>query len=190
MATFPLAARPSQSYRTGGRRFGDDRGSMLHPACDLIAVPDTEIYAVEEGTVIYGPRRFFESGPHVPDPDDPKKSICKTGVECLWVYDMLVKHKDFLVRYGEISIRVPKDITPGATVKEGQLIAYVGAQTVSSMLHFEMYSNPEDITYPTDIGNMKYLNFKTKKTYNRRKDLMDPTDYLDGCVLLWMSGFE
>ncbi|MBS1797143.1 MAG: M23 family metallopeptidase [Acidobacteria bacterium] len=183
MATFPLPERPAQSYKTGGRRFGDDRGSMLHPACDLIAVPGTEIYAVEDGTVVYAPRAFFESGPHIADPDDPKKSICKPGVECLMVYDMLVKHANFLVRYGEIAVRAPKEIVKGAEVKEGQLIAYVGAQTVASMLHFEMYSNTEDISYPTEKGNMKYLNFKPKKTYSRRKDLMDPTDYLDGCVL-------
>lgn len=156
---------------------------MLHPACDLLAIPETEIYAVEDGTVVYGPRAFFESGPHIPDPNDSTKSICKPGVECLMVYDMLVKHKDFLVRYGEIAIRVPKGIVSGATVTEGQLIAYVGAQTVSSMLHFEMYSNTEDISYPTVKGNMKYLNFKPKKTYSRRQDLMDPTDYLDGCVV-------
>ncbi|HEY8559923.1 MAG TPA: M23 family metallopeptidase [Pyrinomonadaceae bacterium] len=189
MSTFPLAERPSQSYRTGGRRFGDDRGSMLHPACDLMAVAGTEVYAVEDGTILYGPRAFFESGPHVPDPNDSTKSICKPGVECLMVYDMLVKHKTFLARYGEIGIRVPKEIKPGAVVKEGQLIAYVGAQTVSSMLHFEMYSNPDDITYPTVKNNMQYLDFKTKKTYHRRKDLKDPTDFLDGCLLMWMSGF-
>jgi murein DD-endopeptidase MepM/ murein hydrolase activator NlpD len=183
MATFPLPARPAQSYSTGGRRFGDDRGSMLHPACDLIAVPDTEIYAVEGGTVIYGPRAFFESGPHVPDPNDSKKSICKPGVECLMVYDLLIKHQNFLVRYGEISARRVRGIEANVEVVEGQLIAYVGAQTVASMLHFEMYSNTEDISYPTERGNMKYLNFKPAKTYSRRKDLMDPTSYLDGCVV-------
>jgi murein DD-endopeptidase MepM/ murein hydrolase activator NlpD len=183
MATFPLPERPALSYKTGGRRFGDDRGSILHPACDLIAIPETEIYAVEDGTVVYGPRRFFESGPHIPDPDDNTKSICKPGVECLMVYDLLVKHQNFLVRYGEIAIRVPKGIEPKTDVKEGQLIAFVGAQTVASMLHFEMYSNTEDISYPSEKGNMKYLNFKPKKTFSRRKDLMDPTDYLDSCIV-------
>ncbi|MEP6903332.1 MAG: M23 family metallopeptidase [Actinomycetota bacterium] len=182
MATFPLPARPAQSYKTGGRRFGDDRGSILHPACDLIAVPETEIYAVEDGTVIYGPRRFFESGPHVWDAVN-QKSVCKPDVECLMVYDLLVKHQNFLVRYGEIGIRVPDGIEPTATVTEGQLIAYVGAQTVASMLHFEMYSNAEDISYPSVKGNMTYLNFRPLKTYSRRKDLMDPTDYLDSCVV-------
>jgi murein DD-endopeptidase MepM/ murein hydrolase activator NlpD len=182
MATFPLPARPAQSYSTGGRRFGDDRNSMLHPACDLIAVAGTEIYAVEAGTVIYGPRRFFESGPHVWDAAN-KKSVCKPDAECLMVYDLLIKHPNFLVRYGEIGVRVAAGIEPSATVTEGQLIAYVGAQSVSSMLHFEMYSNTEDISYPTVKGNMQYLNFNPTKTYSRRKDLMNPTTYLDGCVL-------
>lgn len=182
MATFPLPARPAQSYRSGGLAFANDRGGVLHAACDLIAAAGTEVYAVEDGTVIYGPRRFFESGPHIKDSETGKR-ICKPDVKCLWVYDLLVKHSNFLVRYGEIGIKVPPEIQPNAQVKEGQLIGYVGAQTVNSMLHLEMYSNPEDISYPTVMDNMKYLNFQPKKTFHRRKDLMNPTAYLDSCIV-------
>jgi uncharacterized protein len=185
MATFPLPARPTENYRTGGLSFGNDRGGLLHAACDLIAVPGTEIYAVEAGTVIYGPRSFFESGPHVWDVDDAgnKKSVCKPGGTCLWVYDLFVQHADFLVRYGEIALTRAPGIKPQAPVEEGQLIGYVGDQSIQKMLHFEMYSNTNDLSYPTVIGNMKYLNFTPKITYNRRKDLMDPTDYLDQCAV-------
>lgn len=182
MATFPLPQRPALSYKTGGRKFGDDRGSILHPACDLIAKAGTEVYAVEDGTIVYLPRPFFESGPHVWD-KDLNKSVCKPGVECLMVYDILIKHNSFLARYGEVSMRYPEELKLNKEVKEGQLIGYVGAQTVSTMLHFEMFSNPNDLTYPTVKGNMKYLDFTPAKTYSRRKDLKDPTAYLDQCIL-------
>jgi murein DD-endopeptidase MepM/ murein hydrolase activator NlpD len=182
MATFPLPQRPTQSYKIGGVRFGDDRGSVLHAACDLIAVAGTEVYAVEDGEVIYGSQRFFESGPHEKDANN--NYVCKAGATCLWVHDLLVKHKDFLVRYGEIAIKPVDGIKVGTQVKEGQLIAHVGAQSIASMLHFEMYSNPNDISYPTVMNNMQYLEFpKPAKTYHRRKDLRDPTGYLDTCAV-------
>ena len=181
MATFPLAKRPTQSYSVGGVRFGDDRGDILHPGCDLLAPAGTEVFAVEDGIVLYPPRAFFESGPHVQN--DDKQWVCKPGVTCLWVYDVLIQHKNFLARYGEVSANAAPGIKAGAEIKEGQLVGWVGAQTVATMLHFEMYSNANDTSYPTAKGNMQYLNFKPTKTYSRRKDLMDPTNYLDACRL-------
>ena len=61
MATFPLPFVPTQSYKTGGRRFGANRddGKRKHAACDLIAPKGTEIYAVENGKVTYGPYLFY-----------------------------------------------------------------------------------------------------------------------------------
>lgn len=181
MATFPLAQRPAQSYKVGGVRFGDDRGDILHPGVDLIAPAGTEVYAVEDGRVLYAPRAFFESGPHVKAEDG--KWVCKAGVTCLWVYDVLIQHRDFLARYGELRSTAAPGIKQGEWVVEGRLVGWVGEQTVATMLHFEMYSNSDDVTYPTVKGNMKYLNFKPSKTYSRRKDLMDPTTYLDKCLL-------
>jgi len=181
MATFPLAQRPAQSYKVGGVRFGDDRGEILHPGCDLIAPAGTEIFAVENGTVLYSSRAFFESGPHVLD--ENKKWVCKAGVTCLWVYDILIRHRGFLARYGEVRATAAPGITEGARVMEGQLIGWVGDQTVATMLHFEMYSNAHDTSYPTVKGNMHYNSFKPSKTFSRRKDLLDPTTYLDSCRL-------
>ena len=189
MGTFPLQRRPTQSYSVGGVRFGDDRGDILHPGCDLIAPAGTEVLAVEAGEVIYGPRLFFESGPHVKDAKSGAW-VCKAGVTCLWVYDILIKHENFLARYGEVAQTAAPGIFTGAKVEEGQVIGYVGAQTVSTMLHFEMYGNPNDISYPTAKGNMQYLNFKPKKTYSRRKDLMNPMKYLDECLEKWRGGFR
>jgi murein DD-endopeptidase MepM/ murein hydrolase activator NlpD len=181
MATFPLPFRPSLSYKTGGRFFGNDRGGVLHAACDLIAPKGTPVLAVEAGKVLRGPLWFFLSGPKV---EQDGKQVCAPGVECLLVYERQVKHATFIARYGEIDRKLPPGIAPGVEVKEGQVIAYVGAQTVSTMLHFEMFANVNDREPLTKRGNMKYDNFpKPKKTYSQRKDLMDPTAYLDGCKL-------
>jgi len=188
MPTFPLPFVPDTDYHVGGVRFGDDRQSMLHPACDLMAPPGTEVYAVEAGVVLpifkKTAKAFFESGPHEKDPETGK-SVCVAGKECLMVYELQIQHGTFLARYGEVAAKLAPGIGPGVEVAEGQLIAYVGKQSVSHMLHFEMYSNRNDTTSGlTDLGNMKYTNLaKPKKTYNRRSDLMDPTSYLDGCRL-------
>jgi murein DD-endopeptidase MepM/ murein hydrolase activator NlpD len=187
MPTFPLDFMPDTDYHVGGVRFGDDRGSMLHPACDLIAAPGTKIYAVEAGVVrpIFTKmaKAFFESGPHVWDPDTGK-SVCAPGKECLMVYELQIQHGSFLARYGEIAAKLAPGIGPGVEVKEGQHIAFVGQQSVANMLHFEMFSNANDTTDLLAMGNMRYTNLpKPPKTYNRRSDLMDPTAYLDGCTI-------
>ena len=83
-----------------------------------------------------------------------------------------VDHGDFTVRYGEIS-SVVHGLVKGTQVSEGDLIAYVGKMTNDSMLHFEMYSN--DATGP--------LTDRTKLPFQRRGDLMDPTDFLDNADL-------
>jgi murein DD-endopeptidase MepM/ murein hydrolase activator NlpD len=121
MPIFPLAARPSISYKTGGRRFGAQRGERQHAACDLIAPLGTEIYAVDDGTLITGPYAFYHG-----------------------TYAIEVRHPNFIARYCEI-------LSPSAggvqlsshNITQGQLIAKVGRMYVDSMLHFEMYSGTE-----------------------------------------------
>jgi hypothetical protein len=60
----------------------------------------------------------------------------------------------------------------GSKLKEGDPIAFVGKMYRDSMLHFEMQG--------TATGG---LSDPSNKPYNRRKDLMDPTEYLDACIL-------
>lgn len=119
MSIFPLPYRPTLSYSTGGRRFGAPRpGGRSHAACDLIVPLGTEIYAVEDGTLIGGPYLFYRG-----------------------TYAIEVRHPNYIARYCEI-------LDPGAggvqlssrTITRGQLIAKVGQMHVDSMLHFEMYS--------------------------------------------------
>lgn len=181
MATFPLPNIPPETYQAGNLSFGNERQWQAHAACDLLAAAGTEVYAVEAGKVWYGPRSFFLSGPqHRVD----GKSVCNEGATCIMTYEIAIIHPTFIVRYGEVGIKKADGLEPGATVSEGQLIGWVGAQSVNTMLHFEMYSNPEDLGSLTQETNTKYLAFAgTKKNFKRRKDLMDPTDYLFSCIL-------
>jgi hypothetical protein len=151
---FPLRARPTLSYKSGGREFRANRsgGTRKHAACDLIAPKGTEILAMEDGQVIQGPYFFYEG-----------------------TYALEIKHiSGMVVRYGEISQTVPAGITAGARVSQGQVIARVGQLTSgSSMLHLEIYQGTK--TGPlTQSGN----------EFKRRSDLVDPTPFLDAAPLI------
>jgi murein DD-endopeptidase MepM/ murein hydrolase activator NlpD len=181
MATFPLPTIPPRSYQAGVLAFGDQRQWQVHAACDLVAPAGTEIFAVEKGKVWYGPRNFFLSGPQH---KEGKTIVCNTGSTCIMTYEIAIIHPNFIIRYGEVGSRKAKGIEPGAEVSEGQLIGWVGPQSVHTMLHFEMYSNTDDLASLTQETNTEYVNFpKTKKHFKRRNDLMDPTDYLFRCIL-------
>jgi len=99
-------------------------------------------------------------------------------------YEIAIIHANFIIRYGEVGSGKAKGIEPGAEVSEGQLIGWVGPQSVHTMLHLEMYGNIDDISSLTQETNTQYINFpQTKKNFKRRKDLMNPTDYLFSCIL-------
>jgi murein DD-endopeptidase MepM/ murein hydrolase activator NlpD len=79
-----------------------------------------------------------------------------------------VRHPLFTVRYGEI-LKAADGLTIGSKVTKGQLIAYVGKMHKDSMLHFEMY----------DGSGSGSLTVRSNKPFQRRSDLVDPTEYLD-----------
>lgn len=81
-------------------------------------------------------------------------------------YAIEVRHPRFIARYCEIALKGAT--RSGKHVKAGDVIAYVGNQPGYDMLHFEMFSG-------TARGR---LSTKTLPYY-RRKDLIDPTPYLD-----------
>ena len=117
---FPLPFLPKLDWHpgpAGGKRYyGAPRdGKRKHAACDLIAPKGTEIFAVDEGTVIRGPYPFYH------------------GTDALEV-----KHRYFTVRYCEI-LKAAAGIKIGRKVHQGEVIAYVGKMAKDSMLHFEMY---------------------------------------------------
>ena len=82
-------------------------------------------------------------------------------------YAIEVKHPLFLVRYCEIGGTTAA--RTGTVVRAGQVIGHLVKMHRDSMLHFEMYKG-------TASGRLTVVkNLPTR----RRKDLMDPTKWLD-----------
>ncbi|HEU0184852.1 MAG TPA: M23 family metallopeptidase [Blastocatellia bacterium] len=158
---FPLEKLRPLSYKQRPGRFGNNRsGGRLHAGCDLYAPAGTPILAVADGVVeLYNP--YFYQG---------------TG-------ELQIKHAHFTARYCEIS-GVPEGISKGVSVREGQVIAYVGKMTkvAQSMLHFELYSGVDKNGRPA-TGS---LTNRKNPPYMRRSDLIDPTPYLD----LWKTSWR
>jgi murein DD-endopeptidase MepM/ murein hydrolase activator NlpD len=168
MSTFPLAIPPSVTWHKNPRQthFGAERsgGFPIHGACDLIAPPGTGVVAVQEGLIIRGPYPFV--------------TYCQGGKDETTTYAIDVAHRHFTARYGEIGNALPDGVRAGGRVTEGDVIAYVGAQCGGSMLHFELFDDPNRLDYLTDISVHKYL-YVPQANYHRRNDLLDPTWLLD-----------
>lgn len=152
---FPLSKQPTESYKTGMRRFGARRskGKRKHAGCDLYAPAGTSIRAMSDG-VVMRPMETFYMGTH----------------------QLQIRHEQFVARYGEISNVAPK-VKNGASVKKGQVIAYVGTLNFKngktmSMLHLELYSGK--LSGPLSARGNKY---------RRRGDLLNPTSILDMATL-------
>jgi murein DD-endopeptidase MepM/ murein hydrolase activator NlpD len=78
-----------------------------------------------------------------------------------------------IVRYCEIDIKgLAPGVHVGSKLKEGDPIAFVGKMFRDSMLHFELYEG-------TAHGSLS----NGTMPYHRRKDLIDPTEYLDNCTV-------
>ena len=84
------------------------------------------------------------------------------------LYSIVIDHGDFIGRYCEI-YNIPS-YSIGDRINEGQFLGVIGQyQNESPMLHFEMYQ-----------GTMNGpLTNKNNLPYQRRGDLMDPTNYID-----------
>jgi murein DD-endopeptidase MepM/ murein hydrolase activator NlpD len=120
---FPLPFIPTPSYRrspNNARYFGASRsnGSRLHAGCDLIGPVNTDIVAVEDGSVVEVSETFYNG----------------TGVIAL-------RHRSgFIARYCEVLPASVRGVCNGAAVQQGAVIAKVGQMQSSAMLHFELYS--------------------------------------------------
>jgi len=152
---FPLAFIPKESYITGARKFGSNRSKgRKHAGCDLYAPIGTKIYAMADGEII-AHREFY-----------------------LNTNQIIVKHKNFIARYGEVRPNgkgIVSDLKVGSKVKKGQHIGYVGklvfeSGTVMHMLHLELY---------TSAISGSTLTVKANKPYQRRSDLINPTEILN-----------
>lgn len=149
----PFQKKPALSYHDEPRKYGSSRdGGRKHAGCDLIAPVETEILAMKDGTVVTIEDGFF-------------KGASAVGIN----------HGDFVARYCEIKPNLANGIKVGTTVKQGQVIAYVGQLEgiSSSMLHLEIYTGTEQGNF-TNTNNLPY---------KRRGDLLNPTDILDKAEL-------
>lgn len=162
MPTFPLPFIPVLQWSgsaAGKRYFGAPRPKgRLHAGCDLIAKAGTEVFAVDAGTVLFV--RPFDI-PYLPS---------------VHVKQIAIQHTFFIARYCELK-GAADGIARGMPVAQGQLIGYVGQLTHSAMLHFEMYWGDEVGEF-TNRGNKGY-NYVSAGNYQRRSDLLDPTEYLN-----------
>ena len=90
-------------------------------------------------------------------------------------YVVTVDHQEFIIRYGEIK-KMYSDLKVGSAVQAGQKIALVGllAESLSSMLHLEKYSGKLTGPFWVEYG-----------PYQRRADLIDPTQFIKSLEGAW-----
>ncbi len=154
---FPLEKKPEKSYKTNARRFGSNRsnGKRRHAGIDLYAPVGTPVRAMADGVVIQ--TYLFYGGTHVIEVD----------------------HATFIARYGEVA-KESISVKEKEKIKRGQIIGKVGQLKGlnMSMLHLEMYGTTEN-----PIISGKGLTQKGKAPFERRSDLIDPTDSIDKAVL-------
>ena len=146
---FPLPFVPKISYK-GGNGFGASRDKvrkgLRHAANDLAAPPGTPVLAMDQGVVLRGPYPFYSG-----------------------TYALEIQHPQFIARYGEIA--KVAEVKVGDTVKEGQVIAYVGDQPGQDMLHLEFFTGKSQGDLSTAPG--------THPPYDRRNDVFDGVKFLD-----------
>ncbi len=146
---FPTIKRPTDSYMQGMRRFGAGRGRGSR----LHAAADLyryhgEVFEAVAPGRVIRNRYYFYQG----------------------TFALEVKHVGgFVVRYGEITGREVAGAQGNAQLRAGQQIGYistVNSGCCSPMLHFELYSGT--MGGPLRGGG----------SYQRRADLMNPSQYL------------
>jgi hypothetical protein len=149
---FPFTRYPTEDFNCCARQFGAGRrGGRKHAAVDLKFAPDTPIRAIDDGTVEVAPSPFYE------------------GTKAF-----AVDHGWCVARYGEIRKAAPGFGRVGASVKRGEIIAYVGElDSGNSMLHLELYTG-------TGRGP---LTDRSRLPFQRRGDLLDPMDFIRAAVL-------
>lgn len=151
---FPLKKHPKYSYKKGARYYGARRSEGKRKHAGCDLLAPVGAEVYAVADGVIKAYRPFYSG----------------------TWQVVVAHKGgFVVRYGEVG---PNNLAPGlkvgSKVSTGQVIAYVGRlNSGSHMLHFELYSGSES-------GS---LTVRRNKPYQRRADLVDPTDYLDKASL-------
>jgi hypothetical protein len=173
---FPMKTVPETSWKTGILQFGYQRGkgARLHAGCDLYDAagvigkdPDEMrgnfAYAVKKGRIVRYSPTFTGNG------DGYHKS---QAIE--------IHHGKFTARYCEIDWDTRSaGVDVNKMVEAGQPLAKVKnviKSKIQPMLHFELYKNTvsvKDFLSTSADGKINGL------YYGRRKDLKNPTEYLD-----------
>jgi hypothetical protein len=153
---YPFPRFSAHDPNTGARFFGANRpGGRKHAGIDLKFQPDTPIRAMADGKVLIPSTPFYD------------------GTNAL-----VIDHKIFIARYGEISRAAPGLNSAGAPVTRGQVIAFVGKlSSGNSMLHLELYSGSEN--GPLSVPH---------PPFKRRADLLNPMDFIKASTLNDDSG--
>ena len=151
---FPTVAKPTHRFTSGMRRFSAGRsGGRLHAACDLYRYKNEPAKAVAAGRVVRDMYYFYQG-----------------------TYAIEVKHQGgFIVRYGELTSKGASTRTRGVRLNMSDRVGYIGkvnSGCCNPMLHFELYDGSKNGALSTGTGR-----------YQRRSDLLNPTDYL----LKWES---
>ncbi len=147
---FPLKTSDIQSYKHPPRSYGARRGSRRHAGVDLepkVGACGTKIYAMAKG-VITGYRSFYRGS-----------------------YQLIIKHENYIARYGEIKRGLPNGLGIGSEVEAGQHIGEMGKMRGISrcMLHLELFRG----THTGALSNSSI------RPYERRVDNFNPTDKID-----------
>jgi murein DD-endopeptidase MepM/ murein hydrolase activator NlpD len=196
---FPLPKEfQDKGYHSGERSFGSSRskGARAHAGCDLYAPTRTHICAVADGVIsdyhFYYWKTFCLEVNHgdfsvvygeVQPPDDPKKYGITVPPEKMALVQQLTSRE----RSG-----LPNSLKKGSQIKQGDHIAYVGQlyendgpnPFKNTMLHFEKYNNKASGAFTQFENTTDYINGIPIKPYKRRKDLEDPSEFLDNCELI------
>jgi murein DD-endopeptidase MepM/ murein hydrolase activator NlpD len=162
MPTYPFAERTRFSYRQDPRAFRSPRNSepgRLHGAIDLYAADLTMVYACEAGRIVRDPYPFV------------RYSLTAPYVDAIEIETADGR----IMRYCEMKFRAA--LKAGVQVSEGELLGNLRAMPGlrppgDCMLHFELYAGTAK--GPLTGGSLPF---------RRRADLVDPTGYMDSCVL-------
>lgn len=153
---FPTTKKVRASFTEGMRKFGARRnkGARVHAAVDLYRFLNEPLVSVAPGKVIRNLYYFYQ------------------GTFALEV----VHTGGFVVRYGELTSKVPKGVKRNKRLAMGEQLGFMGkinSKGIEPMLHFELYKGTLNGPLTQNgIGGPDNLR------YNRRNDLMNPTPYL------------
>jgi len=166
---FPAPKWDGTSIKQGAPRFGANRGKRVHGACDLYAPLKSDVVAVDAGIVVE------ISGPGFAGTTEAI-SISHEGIG--------------IIRYGEV-VQIPEEFKKiGAKVEKGGILIGKVGKAVKSyppMLHFELFDGSATGRLTVRSNDVEYYNDGVLKDadYQRRKDLMNPTKFLER---LWLEG--